>query len=63
MVIKGQSLVYILGVGVTKFMKPRGKADYTELGFEAEVKAMLDAHIAYDEVDQDIACYCYGDSR
>jgi len=54
--------VYVLGVGMTKFIKPRGKVDYPELGFEAGVKAMLDAHINYDEVDQGVACYCYGDS-
>jgi sterol carrier protein 2 len=53
---------YVLGVGMTKFIKPRGKVDYTELGFEAGIKAMLDAHINYDEVDQGVACYCYGDS-
>lgn len=53
---------YVLGVGMTKFIKPRGKVDYTELGFEAGVKAMLDAQINYDEVEQGIACYCYGDS-
>ena len=53
---------YVLGVGMTKFIKPRGKVDYTELGFEAGVKAMLDAQISYDDVDQGVACYCYGDS-
>ncbi|KAI9801250.1 MAG: hypothetical protein M1833_002820 [Piccolia ochrophora] len=53
---------YILGVGLTRFIKPRGKVDYTELGFEAGVKAMLDAHINYDDVEQGVACYCYGDS-
>lgn len=53
---------YVLGVGMTKFIKPRGKVDYTELGFEAGVKAMLDAQISYDDVDQGYACYCYGDS-
>lgn len=57
-----KSPVYVLGVGMTKFIKPRGKVDYTELGFEACVKALLDAHITYDDVDQGIACYCYGDS-
>lgn len=54
--------VYVLGVGMTKFIKPRGKVDYTEVGFEAGIKAMLDAQINYDDVDQGIACYCYGDS-
>lgn len=53
---------YVLGVGMTKFIKPRGKVDYTELGFEAGIKAMLDAQINYDDVDQGVACYCYGDS-
>jgi sterol carrier protein 2 len=57
-----KSPVYVLGVGMTKFIKPRGKVDYTELGFEAGVKALLDAQINYDDVDQGIACYCYGDS-
>jgi len=59
---KGSEACYVLGVGMTKFIKPRGKVDYTELGFEAGVKAMLDAGINYDEVDQGVACYCYGDS-
>lgn len=59
---KGNVPCYVLGVGMTKFIKPRGKVDYTELGFEAGVKAMLDAHINYDDVDQGVACYCYGDS-
>ncbi|OTA87083.1 hypothetical protein M434DRAFT_399646 [Hypoxylon sp. CO27-5] len=59
---KQKQPVYVLGVGMTKFIKPRGKVDYTELGFEAGVKAMLDAHITYDDVEQGIACYCYGDS-
>ncbi|KAI8962082.1 thiolase-like protein [Daldinia sp. FL1419] len=59
---KKKQPVYVLGVGMTKFIKPRGKVDYTELGFEAGVKAMLDAQINYDDVEQGIACYCYGDS-
>ncbi|KAJ9608801.1 hypothetical protein H2200_006572 [Cladophialophora chaetospira] len=53
---------YVLGVGLTKFAKPRGRVDYTELGYEAGIKALLDAHITYDDVDQGVACYCYGDS-
>ncbi|KAH0552874.1 hypothetical protein GP486_006923, partial [Trichoglossum hirsutum] len=53
---------YVLGVGMTKFIKPRGRVDYPELGWEAGVKAMLDAKINYDDVDQGVACYCYGDS-
>ncbi|SPO03931.1 probable sterol carrier protein [Cephalotrichum gorgonifer] len=54
--------VYVLGVGMTKFIKPRGKVDYPALGLEASTKALLDAHITYDDVDAAVACYCYGDS-
>lgn len=56
------SPVYVLGVGMTKFIKPRGKVDYPELGFEAGIKALVDAGINYDDVDHGIACYAYGDS-
>merc|ERR1712000_395738 len=59
---KQKAPCYVLGVGMTKFIKPRGKVDYTELGFEAGVKAMLDAQVNYDEMDTGVACYCYGDS-
>ncbi|KAL8711640.1 MAG: hypothetical protein Q9220_004050 [cf. Caloplaca sp. 1 TL-2023] len=59
---KGATPAYVLGVGLTKFVKPRGKIDYTELGFEAGIKALLDAQINYDDVDQGVACYCFGDS-
>ncbi|KAI1629461.1 sterol carrier protein 2 [Exophiala viscosa] len=53
---------YVLGVGVTKFIKPRQLRTYPELGFEAGTKALLDAHITYDDVQTGIACYCYGDT-
>ncbi|KAF3934641.1 hypothetical protein ABW20_dc0102860 [Dactylellina cionopaga] len=54
--------VYIIGVGMTKFIKPRGLVDYPEMGFEAGVKAMIDAGINYDQVEQGVACYAAGDS-
>jgi len=47
---------------MTKFIKPRNKVDYTELGYEAAVKALLDAHLSYDDVDRAVACYVFGDS-
>jgi len=56
------SASYILGVGLTNFIKPRGQVDYPEMGFEAGVKALNDAGINYDEVNQGVACYAYGDS-
>jgi sterol carrier protein 2 len=53
---------YILGVGMTKFVKPTIGVDSPEMGLEATIKALLDAHISYNEVDQAVASYCYGDS-
>lgn len=53
---------YVLGVGMTQFLKPRRTREYPELGYEAGVKAMIDAQINYDDVQTGIACYCYGDS-
>lgn len=53
---------YVLGVGLTRFLKPRRQRTYPDLGFEAGVKAMLDAHITYDDVQVGVACYCYNDT-
>ena len=57
-----QSDVYVLGVGMTQFLKPRKIREYPELAFEAGVKAMVDAQINYDDVEAGIACYAYGGS-
>ena len=57
-----QTNAYVLGVGMTQFIKPRKLRDYVEMGYEAGVKAMLDAGINYDDVETGIACYCYGDT-
>lgn len=51
---------YVLGVGMTEFIKPRRIREYPELGFEAGVKALLDAQITYDDVDLGVGCFCYG---
>lgn len=59
---KPQTDAYVLGVGLTPFIKPRRQRMYPELGFEAGVKAMLDAQINYDDVETGVACYCYGDT-
>ncbi|KAI5367179.1 putative thiolase [Septoria linicola] len=59
---KPQQNAYVLGVGVTKFIKPRQTRSYVELGFEAGTKAMLDAQITYDDVELGVACFCYGDT-
>ena len=62
MVRNGPIPAYVVGVGLTKFTKPRGERDYPEMGYEAGIKAMLDAQINYDEVETGIACFVYGDS-
>uniref|UniRef100_A0A0B7KAY1 propanoyl-CoA C-acyltransferase n=1 Tax=Bionectria ochroleuca TaxID=29856 RepID=A0A0B7KAY1_BIOOC len=53
---------YVLGVGMTKFIKPRGLREYPDMGYEAGIKAMLDAQINYDDVQHGVACFAYGDS-
>ena len=59
---QGSIPAYVVGVGLTKFTKPRGERDYPEMGYEAGVKAMLDAQINYDEIEIGISCFVYGDS-
>ena len=54
---------YVIGVGMTKFDKPGTKqGDYPDWAKEAGTKALADAGIAYDRVEQAYAAYCYGDS-
>jgi acetyl-CoA acyltransferase len=54
---------FVIGVGMTKFDKPGTKeGDYPDWAQEAGSKALEDAGIAYDEVQQAYAGYCYGDS-
>ena len=53
---KGNTPAYVLGVGLTQFLKPRRTREYPELGYEAGVKAMLDAKITYDDVETGVAC-------
>lgn len=43
---------YICGVGCTAFEKPRNRRDYPEIAVEAATKALLDAGITYDAVEQ-----------
>lgn len=53
---------YVVGVGMTQFLKPRGLVDYPEMGLEAATKALLDAGISYDKVEYAYTGYVYGDS-
>ena len=55
--------VYVVGVGMTKFEKPGSKQwDYPDMAKEAGQKALADAGIPYDQVEQVAVGYCYGDS-
>ncbi len=54
---------YVIGVGMTKFDKPGTKdGDYPDWAKEAGTKALADAGIPYECVQQAFAGYCYGDS-
>jgi acetyl-CoA acyltransferase len=54
---------YVIGVGMTKFDKPGSKdGDYPDWAKEAGTKALADAGIPYESVQQAFAGYCYGDS-
>ena len=54
---------FVIGVGMTKFDKPGTKeGDYPDWAKEAGEKALADAGIPYDDVEQAYAGYCYGDS-
>ena len=57
------SKVYVIGVGMTKFEKPGSRAwDYPDMAKESGTKALEDAGISYDEIDQAVVGYVYGDS-
>ncbi len=54
---------FVIGVGMSKFDKPGTKeGDYPEWVLEAGSRALADAEIAYELVQQAFAGYCYGDS-
>jgi acetyl-CoA acyltransferase len=54
---------FVIGVGMTKFEKPGTKeGDYPDWAVEAGEKALADAGISYEDVEQAYAGYCYGDS-
>lgn len=55
--------VYVVGVGMTKFEKPGARQwDYPDMAKEAGTRALEDAGIPYDAVEQACVGYCYGDS-
>jgi acetyl-CoA acyltransferase len=57
------SRTYVVGVGMTKFDKPGTKEDdYPDWAREAGERALADAGVPYDAVEQAFLGYCYGDS-
>ncbi len=55
--------VFVVGVGMTKFEKPGSKDwDYPDMAQEAGTRALEDAGIGYDLIEQACVGYCYGDS-
>lgn len=55
--------VFVIGNGMTKFYKPgKHDKDYPELANIAITRALRDASISYDKVQQAYAGYVYGDS-
>jgi acetyl-CoA acetyltransferase len=57
-----RSRVIVAGVGMIPFAKPGASAAYHEMGAEAGRRALADAGVAYDRVEQAYAGYVYGDS-
>ena len=56
------SKVVVAGVGMIPFAKPGASASYHEMGAEAGRRALADAGIGYDLVEQAYAGYVYADS-
>ncbi len=56
--------VYVVGVGMTKFEKPGSKEgwDYPAMAKESGTKALEDAGISFEEVEQAYVGYVYGES-
>ncbi len=56
------SRVIVAGVGMIPFAKPGASAPYHEMGAEAGRRALADAGVSYDAVEQAYAGYVYGNS-
>jgi sterol carrier protein 2 len=55
--------VYVVGVGMTKFIKPSdSNPDYPEMAKVAITRALTDAGCPYSAVEAAIVGYVYGDS-
>ncbi|HEY3653371.1 MAG TPA: lipid-transfer protein [Steroidobacteraceae bacterium] len=56
------SRVLVAGVGMIPFVKPSAAEPYTIMGPKAVRLALLDAGVGYEEIQQVVAGYVYGDS-
>ena len=55
--------VYVIGVGMTKFLKPSSdNPDYPAMAKVAINRALTDANVNYKQVEAAIVGYVYGDS-
>lgn len=55
--------VFVVGVGMTKFLKPSDdNPDYPEMAKTAARRALLDSRVNYKEVKAVAVGYVYGDS-
>ena len=61
---KAANRVFVVGVGMTKFEKPgrREGWDYPQMAKESGTKALADAGIEFDQIEEAYAGYVYGDS-
>jgi sterol carrier protein 2 len=60
----GKSKVYVVGLGMTKFVKPGSipNWDYPDMVKESVTAALSDAKLQYTDVQQAVGSYIYGDS-
>src|SRR6201994_4348709 len=56
--------VFVVGVGMTKFEKPGSREgwDYPQMAKESGTKALEDAGVSYDKIEQAYFGYVYGES-
>ena len=60
---KASGKAYVIGVGMTKFEKPGARDwDYPDMALESGTKALDDAGVPYDSIEQAFVGYCYGES-
>lgn len=60
--VQKQQRVFVVGVGMTKFERPKSKKwDYPDMAKEAGTAALSDAGVPYADVKAAVASYCYGE--